>query len=394
MNKHLTLNIAGLDLEPTPPSMALAMKALPGLQVKLVGSRVTAGRPISSIRRLPVKQRVISVATASADASEAAIGSEKQQILKDIEEANAELSAAGVGEELFAIWDDEDEEDAEDEDGDATDLAAADDEEEVDVDTEDEYDGPEALVTTLYDYESEEFLGTEVLYDIDGELVKEGPETNALLKASFPGWYANAVEEVEEAERSLDEDEEEADVVEDDDEQELDEADLMERRELEVAVDKREEAIAMLKSWTPEMLEELYPNGKVPGFNKQQSKDLWRSLRYFLAVEAVDTAYEVQNLEGDDEIIELDDDNDFEEEDMDEDVAEDVALYDEVDALTSAFDVTINPKDRVYGTVYRITEDGAYVELSGKSSGYVPLSECSVAKLSSVRAPLTAAGVA
>jgi hypothetical protein len=370
---------------PILPTMALAMKALPGLQAKLVGSRVTAGRPISSIRRLPVKQRIVTVATASADAPETAIGSEKQQILRDIEEANAELTAAGVGEELLAIWDDENEEDGEDEDAG---LAADDDDDETA--DEDDYDGPEALVTTLYDNETDQIIGTEVLYDIDGELLKEGPETTALLKESFPGWFANAVEDVEEAERSVQEGEEDeqVDVDDDDEEQELDEADMMERQELEAAVDKREEAIAMLKSWTPEMLEELYPNGKVPGFNKQQSKDLWRSLRYFLAVEAVDTAYEVQNLTADDDIIELDDDNDFEEEDMDEDTAEDVALYDEVDALTTEFDVTINPKDRLYGTVYRVTEDGAYVELTGKSSGYVPLSECSVAKLSSVCPPI------
>jgi hypothetical protein len=361
--------------------MALAMKALPGLQARLAGSRVTPARPACNIRRLPVQHRVVSVATASADAPETSVGSEKQQILKEIEEANAQLTEAGVNPELFAIWDDEAEEGDEGEDADASDLADADDEQTPD---EDDYDGPEALVSTLYDDENDRLLGTQVLYDVDGELVEESAETDALLKDSFPTWFANAFEEVEEAEAEATEGEEQAELDYDEDDQDLDEEDMRERRELEVAVETREEATALLQSWKPELLDELYPNGKVPGFNKQQSRDLWRTLRYFLAIEAVDAGYEVQNLEGDTDIIELDDDDDFEEEDLDEDTEEDVALYDEVDALTTEFDVSVNPKDRVYGTVYRVTEDGAYVELSGKSSGYVPLSECSVAKLSSV----------
>jgi hypothetical protein len=50
-------------------------------------------------------------------------------------------------------------------------------------------------------------------------------------------------------------------------------------------------------------------------------------------------------------------------------------------------DYELKPGDKVVGTVYECDEDGAYVEIGAKSAGFVPLSECSLARLKSVRGP-------
>ncbi len=55
------------------------------------------------------------------------------------------------------------------------------------------------------------------------------------------------------------------------------------------------------------------PASQVPGYSQRQSQELWRALRYFLAVEAVDASFDVQNVAGTGrELVELDDDDDEE----------------------------------------------------------------------------------
>ena len=59
-------------------------------------------------------------------------------------------------------------------------------------------------------------------------------------------------------------------------------------------------------------------------------------------------------------------------------------LFNEVDGLVEESNVELKVGDRVVGTVYEIDEDGAYVEIGQKCSGFVPLSECSFARLKTV----------
>lgn len=63
---------------------------------------------------------------------------------------------------------------------------------------------------------------------------------------------------------------------------------------------------------------------------------------------------------------------------------EDLALLEEVEQAMEAAHVEIKLGDRVVGTVHDIDEDGAYVEIGQKYSGFVPLSECSFARLRTV----------
>lgn len=60
-------------------------------------------------------------------------------------------------------------------------------------------------------------------------------------------------------------------------------------------------------------------------------------------------------------------------------------LYDELEELIEAADVELKIGDKVVGNVYEVDEDGAYVEIGQKHSGFVPLSECSFARLKTVR---------
>ena len=59
-------------------------------------------------------------------------------------------------------------------------------------------------------------------------------------------------------------------------------------------------------------------------------------------------------------------------------------LYEELEELIEAADVELKVGDKVVGDVYEVDEDGAYVEIGQKYSGFVPLSECSFAKLKTV----------
>jgi len=63
-------------------------------------------------------------------------------------------------------------------------------------------------------------------------------------------------------------------------------------------------------------------------------------------------------------------------------------LYEDVEEMLSANEGNMQLKvaDKVMGTVYELDDDGAYVEIGQKASGFVPLSECSFAKLKSVSA--------
>lgn len=65
----------------------------------------------------------------------------------------------------------------------------------------------------------------------------------------------------------------------------------------------------------------------------------------------------------------------------DEEYAE---LYDEVEKLYAEVEYDFKVGDKVTGTVIDIDEDGAYVEIGAKASGFCPLSECSLAKLKTV----------
>jgi hypothetical protein len=61
------------------------------------------------------------------------------------------------------------------------------------------------------------------------------------------------------------------------------------------------------------------------------------------------------------------------------------ALFEEVEQLVDSRDLELKVGDKVVGTVYEVDEDGAYVEIGEKASGFVPLAECSFAKLKTVR---------
>ena len=60
-------------------------------------------------------------------------------------------------------------------------------------------------------------------------------------------------------------------------------------------------------------------------------------------------------------------------------------LYEELEELIDAADVELKVGDKVVGTIYEVDEDGAYVEIGQKCSGFVPLTECSFARLKTVR---------
>jgi hypothetical protein len=61
------------------------------------------------------------------------------------------------------------------------------------------------------------------------------------------------------------------------------------------------------------------------------------------------------------------------------------ALYDEVEGMLDESEASFKVGDKVYGTVYEVDEDGAYVEIGAKTAGFVPLAECSLGKLKTVR---------
>lgn len=79
----------------------------------------------------------------------------------------------------------------------------------------------------------------------------------------------------------------------------------------------------------------------------------------------------------------LDEMQDYEE--LTDNIAEDPELEQEIEAMIDkASEVSLRPGEKVIGTVYEVDEDGAYVEIGAKSAGFVPLSECSLARLKSV----------
>jgi predicted RNA-binding protein with RPS1 domain len=59
-------------------------------------------------------------------------------------------------------------------------------------------------------------------------------------------------------------------------------------------------------------------------------------------------------------------------------------LYDEVEGMLEDAEASFKVGDKVYGTVYEVDEDGAYVEIGAKTAGFVPLSECSLGRLKTV----------
>ena len=67
-------------------------------------------------------------------------------------------------------------------------------------------------------------------------------------------------------------------------------------------------------------------------------------------------------------------------------VGEYADLFDEVEQQLDEAGATFRVGDKVFGTVYEVDEDGAYVEIGAKAAGFVPLSECSLGKLRTVRA--------
>jgi hypothetical protein len=60
-------------------------------------------------------------------------------------------------------------------------------------------------------------------------------------------------------------------------------------------------------------------------------------------------------------------------------------LYDEVETMLEESESSFKVGDKVYGTVYEVDDDGAYVEIGAKSAGFVPLVECALGKLKTVR---------
>jgi small subunit ribosomal protein S1 len=59
-------------------------------------------------------------------------------------------------------------------------------------------------------------------------------------------------------------------------------------------------------------------------------------------------------------------------------------IMEDVEEMMEQANYSFKPGDKIVGTVYEVDEDGAYVEIGAKSAGFVPLSECSLAKLKSV----------
>lgn len=62
---------------------------------------------------------------------------------------------------------------------------------------------------------------------------------------------------------------------------------------------------------------------------------------------------------------------------------DDPELQEATERLLESSTVDLRMGDRVMGTVYEVDEDGAYVEVGAKTAGFVPLSECSLARLKS-----------
>lgn len=52
--------------------------------------------------------------------------------------------------------------------------------------------------------------------------------------------------------------------------------------------------------------------------------------------------------------------------------------------LITTYDYDFQLGNKVMGTVMEVDEDGAYIEIGAKCTAYVPLHECSFAKLKSV----------
>lgn len=81
-------------------------------------------------------------------------------------------------------------------------------------------------------------------------------------------------------------------------------------------------------------------------------------------------------------------DEEGQEEDLDEMVDYDeygdeeyAEIFEEVEDMLEESDYDFKVGDKVVGTVYECDEDGAYVEVGAKSAGFVPLNECSLARL-------------
>ncbi len=84
-------------------------------------------------------------------------------------------------------------------------------------------------------------------------------------------------------------------------------------------------------------------------------------------------------------------DNDAQDADLDEMVDYDEyaddeyeQLFEEVEDIMQREDYDFKVGDKVMGTVYEVDENGAYVEIGAKTAGFVPLVECSLAKLKTV----------
>lgn len=59
-------------------------------------------------------------------------------------------------------------------------------------------------------------------------------------------------------------------------------------------------------------------------------------------------------------------------------------VWEEVEDMLQGEEYEYKIGDKVMGTVYECDEDGAYVEIGAKTAGFVPLVECSLAKLKTV----------
>lgn len=89
-------------------------------------------------------------------------------------------------------------------------------------------------------------------------------------------------------------------------------------------------------------------------------------------------------LDGEDQAADLEADLDADEV-ADRPDDEFAAILDEVEGLLEEGEGSFKPGDKVFGTVYEVDEDGAYVEIGSKTAGFVPLVECSLGRLKSVR---------
>jgi small subunit ribosomal protein S1 len=85
-------------------------------------------------------------------------------------------------------------------------------------------------------------------------------------------------------------------------------------------------------------------------------------------------------------------DEETQEEDMDEMVDYDefgdeeyADMYEEVEEMLEAVDYDFKVGDKVSGTVIEVDDDGAYVEIGAKAIAFCPITECSFARLKTVR---------